>query len=870
MAISSDEGGDDAANPRSESEQSGEDTPPSKPVKPTTGKLKSVKKTKQAPQPTQASSTQPDTPPKKAKTTRSRKTVKADSDASPKKTRPSKAATTATEQEAQPVARPIYSFFNNATQKQQSSQLIASQRSQSSTPREAAETIDSDDDKGSLAFSKGSSTALAMRKRKVQHQDPESETLPPPATQKFRKTSNGNRTPSFSVVNEDKRSWVEQFAPADLGELAVHKRKVGDVRQWLDSAFNGRRQKILVLKGSAGTGKTTTVNLLAEDMGVTVKEWKNPAGSDYATEVAASSATQFEDFIARAGKVRGLAFGPEADDEEPDEYGPPLAMPDEQLSTSNKQLLLIEEFPNTFSRFSPVLSSFRSALMQYLASPTVDDGTPTPIVLVVSETLLSTNTAAADSFTVHRLLGPELASHPYLDVIEFNAIAPTYLTKALETIVVKEARKSGRRKTPGPAVIMHLAETGDIRSAISSLEFLCLRGDEGDTWSAKVAFTKPKKAKSDPTLTEAEKEALKLITNRESTLGIFHSVGKIIYNKRVDAQADVELPQPPPWLPQHRRTRIPENDVDRLIDELGTDTSTFNAALHENYVLSCSGHSSEETLDSIGGCLDNIADADLLSLDRFSLGTRAFSGSATDTLRQDEMSFQVAARGVLFSLPYPVHRGTPPSGRKSDAHKMFYPTSLKLWRQREEVNDLLELLTTKAQSGALDGTTRLQPKMAQDSGVASWKRQPADAGMSTASSINSTSAKMEMLMERLPYMSTILSSSTSTTSAKSTLHDQIQRVTHISGSAAVDNNEDDDADPKEPDPQRLHAEQWTTDRPDADDDVSASSSRAGGVKRQKGKYHVRQGNGTEGDGLGIPVERSVERLILQDDDIVDD
>lgn len=867
MTVSSDEDEDDNAILALAQDHSEDDKLPSKPSKNATGKLKSVERTGQMPQPTPTAAAHNKSPtksPKQAKTTRSKTSAKGNASGSPRKSKASKAKTTLTEDEMKPAAKPIYSFFNTATQKQQSSQPAAvSQPSRSSTPREQAETIESDDERGSLSFSKGSSTALAMRKRKVQHQDLENESLPPPATQKFRKTSDDGRTPSFSVVNQDKRPWIEQFAPVDLSELAVHKRKVGDVRQWLDLAFSGRRQKILVLKGSAGTGKTTTINLLAKDMGITPKEWKNPAGSDYASEGSASAAMQFEDFVAWAGKVGGLAFGPDADGEEPDEYGPALAIPDD-LPTNEKQMLLIEEFPNTFSKSSPVLLSFRSALMQYLASPAVKDDTPTPIVLIVSETRMSTTTAAADSFTVHRLLGPELAAHPYLDIIEFNAIAPTLLTKALETIVVKEARKSGRRRTPGPAVIKHLAETGDIRSAVSSLEFLCLRGDDGDTWSAKVAFTKPKKAKAEPALTEAEKEALKLITNRESTLGIFHSVGKIIYNKRVEAAPGVDLPQPPAWLPQHRRTRIPENDVDRLIDELGTDTSTFNAALHENYVLSCSGHSSEETLDSIGGCLDNIADADLLSLDRFSTGTRAFSGSAADTLRQDEMSFQVAARGVLFSLPHPVHRGTPPSGRKADAHKMFYPASLKLWRHREEVEDMLELLTSKAQSGAVDGSARVQRQMTEDAGVASWKRQPADDAIAVSSS-KSSSAKMEMLMERLPYMSSILSSSTKTTNTMSTLYDQIQLVTRISGSAAVDGNEDDDAD-KEADPQA--AEQWTTDRPDADD---VSALRARGVKRQKGKVNARQGGGEmEGEGLGIPVERSVERLALQDDDIVDD
>ena len=170
-------------------------------------------------------------------------------------------------------------------------------------------------------------------------------------------------------------------------------------------------------------------------MGVQITEWKNPAGSDLTSEESMSSSLQFEDFVGRAGRSGGLTLAVSGQDGEI--HGERSA--DEARTADGRQLLLIEEFPNTFSRTSPVLQSFRSAISQYLASPPILHGTPTPIVLVISETLLSTSTAAADSFTAHRLLGPELLSNPWLDTIEFNAIAPTILTKALENIVVKEA-----------------------------------------------------------------------------------------------------------------------------------------------------------------------------------------------------------------------------------------------------------------------------------------------------------------------------------------------------------------------------------------------------------------------------------------------
>ena len=834
-------------------DEDGADDETSKPAK---GKLKSIRKSSRQ-QPTPVSSLQDVGSQKSSGQTKS-KAGQSKTQTSPGKVKAPKTkakAKVSVQDEPKAKAKPIYSFFNAATQRQQSSQRSASPMN-TPAPPDQTETIDSDDENASsVALSKGSSVAMAMRKRKTQHAPGHEDVgLLPPPTQKFRKTSEGGRTPSISVVNEDKRPWVVQFGPSSLDELAVHKRKVGDVRNWLETAYNGKRQKVLILKGAAGTAKTTTIEMLAKDMGINITEWKNTAGSDLTSEGSMSSSLQFEDFVGRAGSSGGLTLS--ISGQEGEIHNQRLA--DEARTTEGRQLLLIEEFPNTFSRTSLALQSFRSAISQYLASPTISHGTPTPIVIVISETLLSTSTAAADSFTAHRLLGPELLNNPWLDTIEFNAIAPTILTKALEGIVVKEARRSGRRKTPGPLVLKRIAETGDIRSAVSSLEFLCLRGDDGDTWSSKVTFTKTKKVKGESALTKAEEEALKLISNRENSLGIFHSVGKIVYNKRQEPKRGTILAHPPPWLPQHRRNKIPETDVDRLIDELGTDATTYVAALHENYVLSCCCTSSEDSLDSISGCIDSISDADLLSLDRFSFGTRAFQGSATDTLRQDEMSFQAAVRGVLFNLPCPVHRGTPANGKKGDSHHMFYPTSLKMWRKKEEINDMLDLLTAKIQNGALDRSAQTQATSG-GSGVAGWKRESTESERNHNGTATVASAKAEMLMERLPYTARILESS----NIPSSQLGQILSVTRIreSSNIAIDNNEDDDME--NPAEQEVRfGEQWATDKPDAE-----ASDRLRGTKA---KRKLPAGTKTEGGGLGIPVESQVEKLVLEDDDIVDD
>lgn len=761
--------------------------------------------------------------------------------------------------EAQPkrANKSIFSFFNPTTQRHQASSQDSTSPPTSANPDPRELDIEDDISADDATLSQPSQIAQTLRKRKLIKDDTAdiNRDGPPAPSQKFRKVSAGTRVPSSSTPHQvDTRPWTERFAPVDLSELAVHKRKVTDVRNLVESALSDRpRPRLIILKGAAGTGKTTTVNLLAKDMGIGIMEWKSPVGTDAASSAFASYSSQFEDFVFRSRKFGGLDLVRSDGTAQP------------ALATINdhtKQIMLVEEFPNTFTKSSPALQIFRNTILQYLAAPASSN--PTPMVMVISEALLSTTTASADSFTAHRLLGAAILNHPQTASIEFNDIAPTILTKALDAIVIKESRKSGRRFAPGPGVLKHLAETGDIRSAVSSLEFLCLAGDDSGAWSSKVAFTKPKGRVEAP-LTKQEQEALKLISNRESSLGIFHAVGRVVYNKRINPATPV--PQPPTYLPQHRKPKVPEHDPNSLIDEVGTDTSTFVGALQENYVLSCSSTSSEDALDSLNGCIDALSDFDMLSCDRFGFGTRMSSGSAQDNLRQDDISFQTAIRGVLFWLPTPVNRlaGLPRGAKRGDEFKMFFPSMSKLWKEKEEFESTLENVITTihnlATGSSLDSTS------ADTEGVAAWKRQQtADVAseddtnlVPTAAPFRNTllssSARTELLLERLPYASQILPRQKD---IPTSLICNVNTLTRISGrnsasialdDAALEVTEDNDVS--------LQQSEWT-DRPDSE---SAVGRRGKKRESQKGEF--------EGGGLHIPVEHAVEKLVLSDDDIED-
>ena len=509
--------------------------------------------------------------------------------------------------------------------------------------------------------------------------------------------------------------------------------------------------------------------------------------SEFASDGFISLSAQFEDFLGRSGRFNSLTL--EDDSTSQDTSHLSCSLSSRGTSRIN-QVILLEEFPNTFSRSSSALTSFRSSVLQYLsATATLIGGVSahyekvqsntTPLIMIISETLLTTTTASAETFTAHRLLGVDILNHPKTTMIEFNPIAPTYLVKALELIIQKEARVSGRRRVPGPAVLKKIGEIGDIRSAISSLEFLCVKGDDTSNWGGRVAMKSGRGAKMMSTMTEMEQDSIEMITQREASLGIFHAVARVVYNKREDyapANARILKPvQPPEHLSYYSRPQDSVVNVDELMDETGTDTPTFVAALHENYVLSCDGPTYIETLNS---CIDAISDSDLLSSDRRggfstreSSGHRIYQGSDAESLRQNEMCFQVAVRGVLFGLPYPVKRRVPAplagdrGCEKIDAFKMSYPTSMRLWKQTEVIEALIGRWMDP--SSYTSGYAAQQQHTGYRGGIETWRHKSSSLAAAASSNalsdehipppllMSGNSARTEMILERLPYISKI-------------------------------------------------------------------------------------------------------------------
>ena len=429
-------------------------------------------------------------------------------------------------------------------------------------------------------------------------------------------------------------------------------------------------------------------------------EWRNPSPSDSATAAQVSIAARFDEFLERGNNFQGLDLdgwtnSPEARHSYSNGYA------------SRRRVVLIEEFP-ALAGPSSSLNSFRLAILRYLAMVAQDNSLlepdnlrSSPIVIIVSETLLDSRSFPSDNLTAHRLLGPELYNHPRTRVIDFNSIAPTIMYKALNLVLKKEASLSKHERFPGSAILHTISKTGDIRSAIASLEFLCVNHERFKKLAgppSKVGTSK----RATATLTPLERDTIEAITQREASLGLFHAIGKVVYNKRVDTGSvgGTQVVSPPGHLKHHERPQLSQVCVNELVDEAGIDNQTFISALHENYVPSCNSPSFTDCLD---GCISALSDSDVLSSNtrgrsRFGGQGVGRSNAGVDSLRQEDLSYHVATRGILFALPYPVKRSMSakdcPSQTKS-AYKMFFPASLRLLRNMEEIKDLIEIWSTR-------------------------------------------------------------------------------------------------------------------------------------------------------------------------------
>uniref|UniRef100_A0A182SBP0 AAA+ ATPase domain-containing protein n=1 Tax=Anopheles maculatus TaxID=74869 RepID=A0A182SBP0_9DIPT len=204
---------------------------------------------------------------------------------------------------------------------------------------------------------------------------------------------------------------LENFKPTIEADLAIHVKKIEEVKLWLTEAQKMHPSfQILLITGPSGSGKSICLKTLAHAMKYDISEWTTPVDVD-------------------------LYFDDEYDFEEnrKDKKGrrPQKALFDNYLyktsrycslfSTTSEtgKLLLVKDFPNSMLR-SP--EEFHDSLERFRDSST------DPIVFI------ATDTASKSLDVAYNLFPATIMDSFQIHHIKFNTVSATLLKKAIKRI----------------------------------------------------------------------------------------------------------------------------------------------------------------------------------------------------------------------------------------------------------------------------------------------------------------------------------------------------------------------------------------------------------------------------------------------------
>ncbi|KAK9462813.1 Rad17 cell cycle checkpoint protein-domain-containing protein [Lipomyces oligophaga] len=445
--------------------------------------------------------------------------------------------------------------------------------------------------------------------------------------------STSSDSEQYEPISPATDQWTDKYAPRDVSELALHGRKYKDLRDWLNRVFSGKLiQRVLVLTGPTGSSKTAALQVLSNDLEFDIIEWTEPvmaydtAGPDYI-----SLSKRFADFVSSGQRFATMNRTVEAE----------ITL-DFRSVPRRRRIILVEDLPLSVITSSSFRESFLQTISSFIYTPTVDH---VPLVFIISEIDRKNGSVNEMAFTADSVLGRDLMANELLTRISFNPINKTLMNKTLKSIA---ARQRLNMKT-AVSLISKVTDSGDIRSAINALQM----------WSLTKGNFVP--------------------STREISLEIFHTIGKVIYNKSDAVESIVEA----------------------------VSGSDLVSILFENYPPSC------ESVEVLDNCMSNISTSDLF------LRQRSFRDSIFDPVLENSiLAPEIVVRGLKTSLSEQVSRqpisirdyistSTPSalSAPGHAGHQITMPLTYSIYKRQANLQSKWYLYNRSSCSGAMLSTS---------------------------------------------------------------------------------------------------------------------------------------------------------------------
>jgi len=318
---------------------------------------------------------------------------------------------------------------------------------------------------------------------------------------------------------KDEDDWLVQFSPRDISELAVPKMKVNEAINWFGD-WGRHNEKVLIIIGPPGSGKSTMIKLIAKKLSIEIKEWIEP-----------NSKQTFARFV----KNNERSFEPEEEEiieflEQSKYKGLLKTIPRPNLLCEH--LVLLDDLP----QFHENSVSKRKKIFEIIKD--FSEESTHPIVLIIGS--ISDNQATSQN--MEKMLGRDLAQSGTVHVIKLNPIVKLQISKLIDRVI---SEKNILISDESKSCIVE-DSYGDIRNALLSLQLYSLN----------------------KTCHPLNYEAIRMKNNQN--LSIFHAIGKILYAKRMEDSSKAN---------KRKGTNSLSYDPDDVLLKSGLDASTAEAFL---------------------------------------------------------------------------------------------------------------------------------------------------------------------------------------------------------------------------------------------------------------------------------------------------
>uniref|UniRef100_A0A0D9VRS1 AAA+ ATPase domain-containing protein n=1 Tax=Leersia perrieri TaxID=77586 RepID=A0A0D9VRS1_9ORYZ len=426
-------------------------------------------------------------------------------------------------------------------------------------------------------------------------------------------------------ICQTKELWVDKYKPHSSAELAVHKKKVEDVKKWLDEKLKAPKGTFggwtLVLIGQAGVGKSATVKALASELGVEICEWTAPVPTLWTEHLHANSGLRYisklEEFENFVEKIRKYS----------------LLSPTSIGSKRKLTIILIDDIPVTSGKVSFArLGKCLTGLIQSTQVPTV-------ISLTQYHKSENNDTAMWNSEELESLL-LSAGAHK----IAFNPVT----INSVKKILVRICKQEGSDLTEELVHQIATSSGGDIRHAIMSLQYYCLNPRRLNSGLATTAILPGLRSSGTLVPRQDSYDHISLIPTpcgRDETLTLFHALGKFLHNKR-ETYGDVDVDVDSfPLKEKLRRNPLKMDVPEMVLSQAHGKVRTVADFLYENVL----DFIDDDAIDDAWTVASYLSEADCLlagspiSSARWMVNESYESESMTQLI-----AASVAARGVLF------------------------------------------------------------------------------------------------------------------------------------------------------------------------------------------------------------------------------